>query len=215
MKRGSDDEALSWGDENDPTYVAPELDDSEDAPESELEPVSAPAEVAEPAAVAVPAEATGPAAATPARVDVAGSPRWASAAAPTEAVAAANAAAVADARAAQADQADDLAAEQELADAEAASQPLSSAALIAFGIFGGILFLYTIGWLVGFLRNPPTGSGLGGIVQAVLSVLTIFAPALWFIATLLLGAKRPVRTRILWLIIGVIVLVPWPFVTGY
>ncbi|MCU1482362.1 MAG: hypothetical protein JWQ19_3148 [Subtercola sp.] len=178
MKRRTDDEALSWGDENDPTYVAPELDDPE-------------------------------------TVDAAESPRWASAAAPTEAVAAANAGAVADARAAQADAAADAAADAELAEAEVASQPLSSAALIAFGIFGGILFLYTIGWLVGFLRHPPTGDGLGGIVQAVLSVLTIFAPALWFIATLLLGAKRPVRTRILWLIIGVIVLVPWPFVTGY
>ncbi|MCU1479476.1 MAG: hypothetical protein JWQ19_262 [Subtercola sp.] len=200
MKRGTDDDALSWGDENDPTYVAPDLDDADD----ELVP-----EVVETA----PSDAASAEAEAGVDVDAAGSPRWASAPAPN--VVASNDAAMAKARSAQAEADDDAAVENELLDAEAAAAPLSSAALIAFGIFGGILFLYTIGWLVGFLRNPPTGDGLGGIVQAVLSVLTIFAPALWFIATLLLGAKRAVRTRLLWLIIGVIVLVPWPFVTGY
>jgi hypothetical protein len=212
MKRGTDDDALSWGDENDPTYVAPELDDDDEL---------APGVAAEPAPADGPSPVDGPTAPGSAGVteavkqDAAGSPRWASTAAPAPRVAAANAAAVRKARETQAEADEDAAAENELLDAEAAAQPLSSAALIAFGIFGGILFLYTIGWLVGFLRNPPTGDGLGGIVQVVLSVLTIFAPALWFIATLLLGARRPVRARLLWLIIGVILLVPWPFVTGY
>src|ERR1700712_5729568 len=138
MKRGLDDDALSWGDENDPTYVAPDLDEPDDSGDTRAESGD---------------------------VDVAGSPR--SVTAPDPEMLVSNEATVATAGIAQADADEDAAAERELLDAEAAAQPISSAALIAFGIFGGIFFLYTVGWLVGLMRNPPTGDGLGAIVQAI------------------------------------------------
>ncbi|RFA22703.1 hypothetical protein [Subtercola boreus] len=109
----------------------------------------------------------------------------------------------------------DAAAEHELADAERETQQLGSAALITFSIIGGIFLLYTVGWLVTFIRNPVDPSGLAGIVQNAQGILAIAAPALWFIVTLLVAARRKVSVRIVWLAIGIAVLLPWPFLTGY
>lgn len=144
-------------------------------------------------------------------------PRWASGAVGAGgagSVAAANEAAVAEARAKQAGAAEDAAVDDELAAAEEASAQLSSPALIAFGVIGGIYLLYTVGWFVVFTRTWLAPIGLAEIVQDVQGVLAVAAPALWFLATLLLGARRKVAVRLVWLVIGVIVLIPWPIITG-
>jgi hypothetical protein len=203
MKRGTDDDALSWGDENDPTYVAPDLDDTED----ELVP-----EVVETA----PSDAASAEAGVGVGVDVdaAGSPRWASAAPPAASVAEADRTAVSEARASQAEGAEDAAVDDELDDAEAANAQLSSAALITFGVIGGIFFLYTIGWLVAFIRNPLHPGGFAEVWQDVQGVAAIAAAPLWFLVTLFLAARRSVPVRLVWLIIGIVVLVPWPFILG-
>ncbi|PPF87885.1 hypothetical protein C5B96_03255 [Subtercola sp. Z020] len=218
MAREPDDDALSWGDENDPTYVAAhpaaldEDDLEEDVPVVEVFSSSA---VAPPLPVPPSAEA-----------DAARAPEPAQAAAATSgAPVAAGVDTAADRdrdhdhdrdTVAERDADRDLAAaDRDLADAEAETAPLSSAGLIAFGVFGGIFLLYTVGWLVTYIRNPTDPSGLAGIVQNAQNVLAIAAPALWFIVTLLLGARRRVPVRITWLAIGVVVLLPWPFLTGY
>ncbi|QWT25088.1 hypothetical protein KPL76_07015 [Subtercola sp. PAMC28395] len=197
MPRDPDDDALSWGDDNDPTYAfdsrtAAKAAKAPDAPAVVSTPDSVPA--AEPGSLVTPPSADSAKAAA--------------------ALAAANEAAVADARVKQAEAAEDAAAEDELAAAEKAGAQLSSPALIAFGVIGGIYLLYTVGWLVVFTRTWLAPTGLAEIVQDVQGVLAIAAPALWFLATLLLGARRRVAVRLLWLIIGVLVLIPWPFITG-
>lgn len=217
MAREPDDDALSWGDENDPTYVAahPAALDEDDLEEDV--PV---VDVFSSSAVAPPLPAP--------QVDSARAPEPAKAAAATSgAPVAAGVDTAADHdhdhdtvadrdTVAERDADRDLAAaDRDLADAEAETAPLSSAGLIAFGVFGGIFLLYTVGWLVTYIRNPTDPSGLAGIVQNAQNVLAIAAPALWFIVTLLLGARRRVPVRITWLAIGVVVLLPWPFLTGY
>jgi exosortase/archaeosortase len=66
-----------------------------------------------------------------------------------------------------------------------------------------------VGWAVVALRN---GTQLGSpLLQSAYSaglVLSVFAPLLWFAAILLL-ARGP-RSRLLGLVIGVVLLLPWP-----
>ncbi|MCS5734966.1 hypothetical protein [Herbiconiux daphne] len=115
----------------------------------------------------------------------------------------------------EAEDAEDRAAEKELAEAEAASKQLSSAALIGLGVLGGIYLLYTIGWIVSFGRYvTPAEMSFGVFSDLIARTLAIAAPPFWFVATLLITQRRDVRYRFLWLVIGVLVLVPWPFLLG-
>lgn len=212
MARDPHDEALSWGDENDPTYVpahpsAPDEDNLDDADRADdirvVDPFSSSAVAPPLPPAAAAAEPLLPASAAPPAVRK------------TEPAAAPQSATRPLSVAEQAEAAEDAAAESDLATAQKETQGLNSTALITFGIFGGIFLLYTVGWLVTYIRNPSDPTGLAGIVQNAQNVLAIAAPALWFIVTLLVGAKRKVPVRVIWLIIGVIVLLPWPFLTGY
>jgi hypothetical protein len=115
----------------------------------------------------------------------------------------------------EAEDAEDLAAEKELAAAEAATRQLSSAALIGMGILGGVYLLYTIGWIVSFSRyEMPLTVDFSVVSYRITLALAIAATPLWFVGTLLLTQSKDIRFRFLWLVIGVLVLVPWPFLMG-
>jgi len=93
-----------------------------------------------------------------------------------------------------------------------AEQPLGSGALIGTGVFGGVYLLYTVAWLVSASVLTITGTGVVGILSEVMRVLAITAPAVWFAATLWLGQHSRTRTRFTWLLVGALVLIPWPFI---
>ncbi|WP_291055093.1 hypothetical protein [Herbiconiux sp.] len=115
----------------------------------------------------------------------------------------------------EAEDAEDLIAERELAEAEAASKQMSSAALIAFGVLGGIYLLYTIGWIISFTRVEVASELTFGVFTDIVArTLAIAASPFWFIATLVITQKKDVRYTMLWLVIGMLVLVPWPFLIG-
>lgn len=115
----------------------------------------------------------------------------------------------------EAEDAEDLIAERELAAAEAASKQMSSAALIAFGVLGGVYLLYTIGWIISFTRVEVASELTFGVFTDIVArSLAIAASPFWFIATLVLTQKKDVRYTMLWLVIGMLVLVPWPFLIG-
>jgi hypothetical protein len=115
----------------------------------------------------------------------------------------------------EAEDAELAAAERDLADAEASTAQLGSATLIAFGIVGGVYLLYTIGWIVSFARYAqPIDVDFTVVSHRIAQTLAIAASPLWFVATLLVLQKTDVRYRFLWLVIGVLVLVPWPFLLG-
>lgn len=118
----------------------------------------------------------------------------------------------------QAELAEDAEVEAELAAAEKASAQLSSAALITLGILGGVYLLYTIGWAIVVARTTVTFFPLDSLFLEVCfrigQFLSIAAAPLWFVSSLLLTQKRTWRSRLGWLLLGVFVLVPWPFIQG-
>jgi hypothetical protein len=90
-----------------------------------------------------------------------------------------------------------------------------SVVLVTLGILGGVYLLYTVGWVVSwqrFLYSSDTELEL--IAFHVQQVLAILAAPLWFVATILLTRDRKPTTRLLWLLAGALLLVPWSFVFG-
>ena len=92
----------------------------------------------------------------------------------------------------------------------------SSALLVTYGVFGGIFLLYVVGWIIA-IQSIPAGSpgALAAVMDRVAEFLAFLSPVLWFFGVLMLTPKSRARTRILWLVLGVLVLAPWPFILGY
>lgn len=100
-------------------------------------------------------------------------------------------------------------------DDPAAVKPMSSAALIGHGILGGALLLCAVGWvtLMGrftYTFDTPFATGLWrfGVVVAVA------APVLWFAATIAVVPAAASRRRLVALLIGVLIVAPWPLLVG-
>lgn len=94
------------------------------------------------------------------------------------------------------------------------SSGLSNAMLVLVGVVGGVYLLYTVGWIAGGLRLQPLASFLvADFMFLPWFVLAIAAPALWFLATWVLTRGRASWIRVAVLLAGVVLLVPWPFVT--
>ncbi|MGB3375565.1 MAG: DNA polymerase III subunit gamma/tau [Microbacterium sp.] len=101
------------------------------------------------------------------------------------------------------------------ADADDETQAIGTVTLLLLGILGGIYLLYTVGWILGGIgmQLPVTFTLPVPLYQGALW-LAVLAPALWFIAVL--AATRGSRpwVRIVWLVAGAVLLVPWPFVVS-
>lgn len=93
------------------------------------------------------------------------------------------------------------------------AQPMSNGTLVALGILAGAYLLFTIGWIIGGIRLQGTARFLVSPVgYQVAFWLAVTAPALWFLTTHLLTRASKSWVRIVWLIAGIVVLIPWPFV---
>lgn len=103
---------------------------------------------------------------------------------------------------------------KEASDPDAATERgLSTAALLSFGVLGGIFLLYAVGWVIGGLRLQPLARFLvADAMYLPWMWLAVLAPALWVVAVLVLTRGRATWIRILALVGGVVLLVPWPFV---
>jgi hypothetical protein len=98
---------------------------------------------------------------------------------------------------------------------EAAAPAMSSVVLIVLGILGGIYLLYTVGWFVSWQRLVYVDTNTLELAAfRAQQVLAIIAPPLWFIVTIVLTRGRKPTARLLWLLIGAILLVPWSFTFG-
>jgi hypothetical protein len=109
---------------------------------------------------------------------------------------------------------DDAAPSGDAAHSDDEPSGLSTPMLLLAGVIGGVYLLYTVGWVVGGLRLQPLASFL--VADAMFLpwfVLAIAAPALWFLATWVLTRGRAAWIRAAVLFAGVVLLVPWPFVT--
>jgi len=101
------------------------------------------------------------------------------------------------------------------ADADDEPQTVGTVTLLLLGILGGIYLLYTVGWILGGvgMQLPVTFTLPVPLYQGALW-LAVLAPAFWFVAVL--AATRGSRpwVRIVWLVAGAVLLVPWPFVVS-
>jgi hypothetical protein len=91
----------------------------------------------------------------------------------------------------------------------------SSALLISLGVFVGVYALYTVGWFVSWQRF--TYASTDQLEQSAFTVeqlLAIVAPIAWFATVILLTRNRRPALRLVWLLIGALVLIPWPFTLG-
>jgi hypothetical protein len=92
---------------------------------------------------------------------------------------------------------------------------MSGVVLVCLGILGGIYLLYSVGWFVSWQReiyvDPNTLELAAFRIQQVLAVL---AAPLWFVTTVLVTRERKPAVRLLWLVIGALLLVPWSFTFG-
>ncbi|MCA1306105.1 DNA polymerase III subunit gamma/tau [Microbacterium esteraromaticum] len=94
-------------------------------------------------------------------------------------------------------------------------ESIGTVALLMLGILGGVYLLYSVGWFVGgagmlskamFMLPAPFYFGSLGIA--------VLAPALWFAAVLVLTRDSKTWVRFTGLIVGALLLVPWPFVVA-
>ena len=100
-----------------------------------------------------------------------------------------------------------------VSEADAQAARLGNGALIGLGIFGGVYLLYTIGWIIGGLRLQEVALFVvSPAVYVPFLVLAVLAPAIWFAASFLLTRRSRTWVRMAWLAVGVVLLVPWPFI---
>lgn len=95
---------------------------------------------------------------------------------------------------------------------EPVAAPLGNVALVTLGVLGGVYLLYAIGWFVSGSRFQLYAMAtLEPVGYLAAWALAVAAAPLWFATVLGFGARRPLWVRILLLLAGVVVLVPWPF----
>lgn len=90
-----------------------------------------------------------------------------------------------------------------------------SAALVLMGTLAGVYLLYSIGWFIGAARvaTPFSDNPVATFMFSLGTWLAVAAPIIWFATSFWLTNDRP-RTRLTWLLIGVVALMPMPLLLG-
>ena len=100
-------------------------------------------------------------------------------------------------------------------DDDAIAPATSSIQLVTYGILAGAYALYAVGWGITVARSGLFSSNLFVEIMSQFSeFLAIAVAPLWFAITLLLTRGRRPLLRLLWLIAGLVLLVPLPFILG-
>lgn len=98
---------------------------------------------------------------------------------------------------------------------------LSNVALVLLGLIGGLYLLFMYVWFswAGAVAATnaavvDTSGSIGGVLQQIVYYLAPFAPAFWFISVLVLCRGAKVSRMLIWLLIGLVLLVPLPMFGG-
>lgn len=100
-------------------------------------------------------------------------------------------------------------------DAEPDAKPgTSSALLVTYGILGGAYLIYTVGWVITVFNDNRIAYAdiLSEVMYQFGEFLAIASPAIWFATVLTLTRGRKPILRLLGLLLGLAVVIPWPFV---
>lgn len=91
----------------------------------------------------------------------------------------------------------------------------SSALLVTYGVFAGAYVLFFVGWIVAVSHIELTLVDVLPVFMYRLGEgLAIASPLLWFFGVLVLTRGGRTRARILWLLLGLLLAAPWPFILG-
>lgn len=94
----------------------------------------------------------------------------------------------------------------------------SSLQLVTYGVLAGAYLIYTIGWVISIQRLNAVQSVSTEVLNAIMfglgEILAMASPALWFGAAFLLTRGRKPIVRLLWIVAGLLAVLPWPFVLG-
>lgn len=106
----------------------------------------------------------------------------------------------------------------ELVEGNESRDSIPSALLVVYGVLAGAYLLYTVGWLVALQRwdavRGPSNDLLTEAMTQIGFVLAMASPLLWFLTTWVLTRGRKPLVRLLWIVVGLLVVLPWPFVWG-
>ncbi|TQM63167.1 hypothetical protein FB466_1421 [Klugiella xanthotipulae] len=113
--------------------------------------------------------------------------------------------------------AEDQASVEPTTGADVAPRRVSDTVLVLLGVLGGVYLLYSLGWIVSarrfsdFYATSSSGGVLGDLMMQVTIWLTIAAPAAWFASVCALTRSSRAWVRLVWLVVGAVILVPLPF----
>lgn len=100
-------------------------------------------------------------------------------------------------------------------EAPAARSEISALLLVTYGILAGMYGLFVIGWIVAISRTSIVLSdALAQLMFTVGQGLAIGAAPLWFAAVFVLTRKNRAIIRLLWLLLGLVLVAPWPAILG-
>jgi hypothetical protein len=100
-------------------------------------------------------------------------------------------------------------------DAASAAKPANPLLVVAYGIIGGIYVLYSVAWLIAVTADPFSRDTLFAEIMAQFGeFLAIAAPLVWLAVTVLLTRNRSALLRLGWLVGGLILLFPLPYLLG-
>lgn len=87
--------------------------------------------------------------------------------------------------------------------------------LITYGVIAGVYLIYTIGWVITVAQGAPARATVfDDIMLRVQQGLAVASPAIWFGAVLLLTRGRKPLVRLVWLLVGLAIVIPWPTLLG-
>lgn len=95
----------------------------------------------------------------------------------------------------------------------AAAAPLGNVGLVGIGMVAATFLLFAIGWLLAGLRLNGLGLPIPSVTVIALTIGAALAPLVWFVAVLALTRSWRTWQRFLLLIVGIVLLVPWPFLS--
>ena len=81
-------------------------------------------------------------------------------------------------------------------------------------VLGGIYVMWALAWVIGLAQQPTPqlGSALEAGMYSFGQFLAYIATPLWFVVGMWLGTQWTPRTRGGFLVLGLLVLLPWPFI---
>lgn len=82
------------------------------------------------------------------------------------------------------------------------------------GVLAVLYVVWALMWVVGLARTPAlvTGTTFDDLMYQVGVFLSYISAPLWFVGVVWLGTRWSQKTRTGVLLIGLIVLLPWPFI---